>query len=144
MRATLFLLLLAAACGDADVSREAPASPPDQPLTEDVTEADDDDGDDDRTVVTASTCHASYYASGARTANGERFDPDGMTAAHKTLPFGTEVRVTNPESGRSVVVRINDRGPFTKGRCLDLARGAFKAIASLSEGVVKVDYEVLE
>jgi rare lipoprotein A len=68
--------------------------------------------------------HASWYQHGRRTANGEAFNPEGMTAAHRTLPFGTRVRVVNEKTGRSVVVRINDRGPFIAGRIIDLSRGA--------------------
>jgi rare lipoprotein A len=94
-------------------------------------------------VTSTGTCQASYYATGSTTANGEAYDPDGITAAHKTLPFNTKVRVTNQANGSSVVVRINDRGPFVSGRCLDLSRGAFKTIASLGAGVVSVRYEVL-
>ncbi|MBX3228399.1 MAG: septal ring lytic transglycosylase RlpA family protein [Labilithrix sp.] len=90
------------------------------------------------------TCKASYYASGSRTANGERFDPNGLTAAHKTLPFNTKVRVTNTATGASVDVRINDRGPYAGGRCIDLARGAFTRIAPTSQGVANVRVEVLQ
>lgn len=90
-----------------------------------------------------STCRASYYYQGQMTANGERFDPDAMTAAHKTLPFGSKVLVTNVRNGKSVIVRVNDRGPFVAGRCLDLSRGAFARIASLGSGVTTVEYEVL-
>jgi rare lipoprotein A len=90
------------------------------------------------------TCGASYYDTGSRTANGEPFNPDGLTAAHKTLPFNTRVRVTNTANGKSVEVRINDRGPFISGRCLDLARGAFVVIASLGAGVINARYEVLK
>jgi len=96
------------------------------------------------TVTGTGTCKASYYATGSRTANGESFDPDGLTAAHKELPFNTRVRVTNLANGKSVVVRINDRGPFVSGRCLDLARGAFVTIASVSAGVINARYEVLK
>jgi rare lipoprotein A len=72
---------------------------------------------------------ASVYAySGERTANGERAQPNGFTAAHRTLPFGTRVRVTNKSNGRSVVVRINDRGPFVRGRVIDLTPAAARAI----------------
>lgn len=76
---------------------------------------------------------ASIYANGdghewSKTANGERVDPDGMTAAHKTLPFGTIVIVTNQRNGLSVAVRINDRGPFVKGRIIDLTPAGAKAI----------------
>ena len=71
---------------------------------------------------------ATYYVSGRRTASGQAFDAGGYTAAHRTLPFGSRVTVTNPENGRSVTVVINDRGPFTRGVTLDLARGAARAI----------------
>ena len=67
---------------------------------------------------------ATYYSSGRRTASGQAFNSGGLTAAHRTLPFGSQVTVTNPENGRSVTVTINDRGPFTRGVTLDLARGA--------------------
>ena len=72
---------------------------------------------------------ASVYAySGERTANGERAQPTGFTAAHRTLPFGTRVRVTNKTNGRTVVVRINDRGPFVRGRVIDLTPAAAHAL----------------
>jgi rare lipoprotein A len=95
------------------------------------------------TVSSKGSCRASFYETGSTTANGEHFNPDGITAANKTLPFNTMVRVTNRANGKSVVVRINDRGPFVPDRCLDLSRGAFKLIASLSAGVLTVDFEVL-
>ena len=84
------------------------------------------------------TGRASFYRHGARTANGERFDPSGMTAAHRTLPFGTRVRVVEPDSGRDVVVRINDRGPFTGGRVIDLSEGAARALGIVAAGVTEV------
>jgi rare lipoprotein A len=71
---------------------------------------------------------ATYYTSGRRTASGQAFNPSGYTAAHRTLPFGSSVAVTNPQNGRSVTVLINDRGPFTRGVTLDLSRGAARAI----------------
>ena len=71
---------------------------------------------------------ATFYASGRRTASGQTFDPSGHTAAHRTLPFGSRVTVTNPQTGSSVTVVINDRGPFTHGVTLDLSRGAARAI----------------
>ena len=71
---------------------------------------------------------ATLYDSGGHTASGQGFDPSGYTAAHRTLPFGSRVTVTNPQNGRSVVVEINDRGPFTTGVTLDLARGAARTI----------------
>ena len=77
--------------------------------------------------ATAQAEVATYYGqefAGRRTASGETFNPSAMTAAHRTLPFGTRVRVTNSRSGRSIIVRINDRGPFVKGRCIDLSTGA--------------------
>ena len=97
-----------------------------------------------RTPATGSgTCGASYYADSQVTANGELFDPDALTAAHRSWPFNTRVRVTNPATGRSVVVRVNDRGPYVAGRCLDLSQAAFQSIANLSTGVITVRYEVL-
>lgn len=71
---------------------------------------------------------SAYYFSGHRTANGEAFDPQGMTVAHRTLPFGTRLTVTNPRTGQSTTVRVNDRGPFVRGVSLDLSLGAAKAI----------------
>jgi peptidoglycan lytic transglycosylase len=71
---------------------------------------------------------ATYYESGRRTANGEVFNVNGHTAAHRTLPFGSQLTVSNPKNGRSVNVVINDRGPFTRGVTIDLARGAAQAI----------------
>jgi rare lipoprotein A len=71
---------------------------------------------------------ATFYASGRRTASGEPFNPSGYTAAHRTLPFGSRVTVTNAQNGKSVTVVINDRGPFTRGVTLDLTRGAARAI----------------
>jgi len=81
---------------------------------------------------------ASYYGKGRRTASGERFNPSAMTAAHRTLRFGTRVRVTNSRNGRSVVVRINDRGPFVKGRSIDLSSGAARAIGMGSSGHIRM------
>lgn len=95
------------------------------------------------TVVDAGSCGTSFYDEPQGTANGERFNPDAITAAHKSLPFNTRVRVTNPDTGDSVVVRINDRGPYIDGRCLDLSRAAFARIASLDAGVIHAEYAVL-
>jgi rare lipoprotein A len=89
---------------------------------------------------------ASYYGAkyqGRKTANGETFDTARLTAAHRTLPFGTRVRVTNVDNGRSVVVRINDRGPFVTGRVIDLSPAAAKQLDMLRAGVVRVKLEVL-
>ncbi|WP_372455602.1 septal ring lytic transglycosylase RlpA family protein [Sphaerisporangium fuscum] len=94
-------------------------------------------------VIASGRCGASFYDEGQVTANGERFDPSAMTAAHKTLPMGSKVRVTNPLNGKSVTVRINDRGPYVSGRCLDLSRAAFAAIGSLGTGAMPVMYAVL-
>jgi len=90
---------------------------------------------------------ASYYGRrfhGRLTANGERFDMNAMTAAHKTLPFGTRLRVTYPRTGRSVVVRINDRGPFIRGRDIDLSRGAAERIGLIQQGHGRVEVELLD
>ncbi|MEO3823199.1 septal ring lytic transglycosylase RlpA family protein [Actinomadura sp. B10D3] len=94
-------------------------------------------------VVGSGSCEASYYWEGQMTASGERFDPNALTAAHKTLPMGSKVRVTNKNNGRSVIVRINDRGPYAGGRCLDLSRAAMKKVGGTGAGVIPVRYEVL-
>ena len=89
---------------------------------------------------------ASYYADkyqGRKTANGETFDTAKLTAAHKTLPFGTRVRVTNLDNGKSVDVRINDRGPFVAGRVIDLSPAAARKLDMLRAGVVRVKLDIL-
>jgi rare lipoprotein A len=89
---------------------------------------------------------ASYYADkyqGRKTANGEIFDTRKLTAAHKTLPFGTRVRVTNLGNGKSVVVRVNDRGPFVAGRVIDLSPAAARKLDMIRAGVTRVKLEVL-
>lgn len=97
-------------------------------------------------VVSVSTGQASWYGPGFfgnRTANGEVFRPGTLTAAHRTLPFGTKVRVTNLWNGRSAVVRINDRGPFHGARVIDLAHGAASQLGLMVSGVAEVKLEVL-
>ena len=116
----------------------SPAPPPSKKPTQGATQPSGGGA-----VSSSGTCGVSYYGDGQRTANGEPFDPNAFTAAHKTLPFNTRVRVTNPKNGKSVVVRITDRGPFVNGRCLDLTTAAFAAIASLNSGVITAKYEVL-
>jgi rare lipoprotein A len=86
----------------------------------------------------AQTGKASYYKHGQRTASGERFNPGGYTAAHRTLPFGTRVLVTNLDNGTSVIVRVNDRGPFVKSRIIDVSYGAAKVLGITRAGVAKV------
>jgi rare lipoprotein A len=83
---------------------------------------------------------ASWYALTSKTASGERMNPSLMTAAHRTLPFGTKVKVTNQTNGRAVVVRINDRGPFIKGRVIDLSKAAAQEIGMLKAGHAKICY----
>ena len=90
---------------------------------------------------------ASYYGKGlhgSKTANGERHNRNEMVAAHRSLPFGTKVKVTNLSNGKEVVVRINDRGPFIKGRVIDLSYGAFSKIENPGKGITKVKLEVLK
>ena len=90
---------------------------------------------------------ASFYGhecKGQRTANGERFDPNQLTAAHRTLPFGTRVKVTNLDNGRQVVVRINDRGPYARGRVLDLSRAAARKLGFEHKGTALVRLQVLK
>ena len=95
--------------------------------------------------VTYQTGKASWYGGrwhGRRTASGERFNQFQMTAAHKKLAFGTQVRVTNQRNGQSCIVRINDRGPFVRGRVIDLSTAAAKKIGAYSAGIVPVKLEV--
>jgi len=90
---------------------------------------------------------ASFYAMkyhSRKTASGERLDQYSFTAAHKTLPFGTKVKVTNLKNGKSVTVKINDRGPFVKGRVIDLTLAAFKKIGNTRSGLIDVNIVVVE
>jgi len=90
---------------------------------------------------------ASYYADdfhGKMTSNGEIFNMNDLTAAHRTFPFGTKVRVTNLDNNKIVVVRVNDRGPFIEGRLIDLSLGAAKEIDLIQKGTTRVLLEVLE
>lgn len=82
--------------------------------------------------------HASWYALTSKTASGERMNPNALTAAHRSLPFGTKVLVENLSNGRSVVVRINDRGPFVGGRIIDLSKAAAAQIGMINSGTAKV------
>lgn len=97
-------------------------------------------------VVKSISGSASWYGGkfhGRKTANGERYDMNQLTAAHKTLPFGTKVRVTNKNNGKSVVVRINDRGPFVGRRVIDLSRGAANAVGMIASGIAPVSIDIL-
>lgn len=87
---------------------------------------------------------ASYYTYDPKTASGEKFDSRELTAAHRTLPFGTRVRVTNVATGQSVTVRVNDRGPFVPGRVVDISRGAAETLGIVDRGVAKVKLDVVE
>jgi rare lipoprotein A len=87
---------------------------------------------------------ASYYWQGQQTASGETFDRTAMTAAHRTLAFGTRVRVTNLGNGRSVLVRINDRGPFVPGRVIDLSDAAAEALGMRAQGLARVKIEIAD
>ena len=93
------------------------------------------------------TSFASYYHdkfNGRKTASGDIFSNSKMTAANRTLPFGTMVKVTNLRSGKSVVVEINDRGPFHSARALDLSKATFQAIGNTARGTMPVEYEIID
>ena len=97
--------------------------------------------------VSSADGFASYYGAGfhgRRTASGERFDQHALTAAHRTLSFGTKVRVTNARNGNSVVVTVNDRGPFVRGRVIDVSRAAAQRLGMLGAGVAPVRLDVVE
>lgn len=96
------------------------------------------------TAAAQSLAHASYYGkelAGRKTASGERFNPSALTAAHRSLPFGTRLRLTNPQNGRTVVVRINDRGPFVRGRTLDVSHGAARVLGFAAQGTASLRME---
>jgi rare lipoprotein A len=111
-------------------SAGAPASAPAPPTTA-------------QQVVSSGNCRAAYYEDGSGTASGEAFNPNAMTAAYNRVPFNTLIRVTNAANGKSIIVRVNDRGGTSGGRCLLLSRAAFQSIANLGTGVISVSYEVL-
>lgn len=98
----------------------------------------------DLDVPTGLICRASWYAAGETTASGEPYEPVQLTAASRTLPLGSRILVTELATGRSVIVRVNDRGPYVDGRCVDLSPAAFALIAPLDEGVIPVRVEILE
>jgi rare lipoprotein A len=87
---------------------------------------------------------ASFYTEGTQTASGERFDTHELTAAHPTLPFGTRLRVTNVATGRSVTVRVNDRGPFGPGRVVDVSYAAAETLGMVGGGIAKVKLDVVQ
>ena len=120
------LLLLMQSCGSPTAVQAAPSTP---------------------TVISMQEGRASYYGGrfhGRTTANGESFNKNALTAAHPSLPFGSKVRVTNLNNKKSVIVRINDRGPYAKGRIIDLSEQAARGINMLQSGVVRVQIERLE
>jgi rare lipoprotein A len=94
-------------------------------------------------IVKSYHVKASWYECCKKTANGEKFDPEGMTAAHRSLRFGTRLRVTNPSNGKSVIVRINDRGPFIKGVDLDVSRGVARQLDMIKKGHARLLVEQL-
>jgi rare lipoprotein A len=117
------------------------------PTVEDALPVTSDTIDDTKTLEQSTVLGegmASFYGAelaGHRTANGDRFNPNDLTAAHRTLPLGTRIRVTNKANGKSVVVRINDRGPFAKGRILDVSRAAAEKISMIRSGTARVMIE---
>jgi rare lipoprotein A len=94
--------------------------------------------------LSASDGMASFYKHGSRTASGEKFNPGELTAAHRTLPFGTKVRVTNVATGKTVTVRVNDRGPFINGRVIDVSHAAAQTLGMTGQGVAKVKLDVVQ
>ena len=95
-------------------------------------------------IVKTYEAKVSWYKHGLKTANGERFNPSLYTVAHKTLPFGTWVRFTNPETNKKVTARVNDRGPFFKGREFDLSWGSAKKLGILEKGVTRLKVEIIK
>ena len=123
---------------DNDTIKKDTLSVEDEKKVEDILES---------TAHEISTGVVSWYGGkfhGRKTASGERYDKDELTAAHKSLPFGTKVKVTNIRNGKSVVVEINDRGPYAKSRVLDLSQAAFSEIGHTNTGVMQVEYEIMK
>ena len=122
---------------DNDTIKKDTLSVEDEKKVEDILES---------TAHEISTGVVSWYGGkfhGRKTASGEKYDKDELTAAHKSLPFGTKVKVTNIRNGKSVVVEINDRGPYAKSRVLDLSQAAFSEIGHTNTGVMQVEYEIM-
>ncbi len=95
-------------------------------------------------ATSASHGLASFYSYDPHTASGEKFDKHELTAAHRTLPFGTRLRVTDVTTGRSVTVRVNDRGPFVRGRVVDVSASAAETLGITAKGVAKVKLDVVD
>lgn len=94
-------------------------------------------------VVVERTTTASWYKQGSKTANGEKYNPRGLTVAHKTLPFGTLVQLTNPENNRSIIARVNDRGPYIRGREFDVSMRCAELLDMKDKGVAKLLVKVV-
>lgn len=94
--------------------------------------------------INTTTVVTSWYQHGTKTASGQRFDPNGLSAAHRTLPFGTKLRLTNPNNGRSIIVTVNDRGPFIRGTGLDVSRGAAQQLGFIRQGKTRLQMQVLK
>jgi rare lipoprotein A (peptidoglycan hydrolase) len=109
-----------------------------------VSDASDSVSSNDSTEPTCSGVTASFYSDPQKTANGEQFDPTELTAAHRSLPFGTKLRVTNLATGQSVAVRINDRGPYIEGREIDLSEQAAASLGMLKHGVAKLKLDIVQ
>ena len=123
---------------DNDTIKKDTLSVEDEKKVEDILES---------TAHEISTGVVSWYGGkfhGRKTASGEKYDKHELTAAHKSLPFGTKVKVTNIRNGKSVVVEINDRGPYAKSRVLDLSQAAFSEIGHTNTGVMQVEYEIIK
>ena len=132
----------------AEPAPEAPGNPTQGPQTQPPTGAEPTRGSEDRSASRSFnrvfSGKASYYSyQTGKTASGSSFDPNLPTAAHRSLPFGTRVRVTDVATSKSVVVRITDRGPWVRGRILDLSLGAARSLGIMDRGVVEVRAEVL-
>ena len=127
LTALLILTLIVSGCADRQATQPTNAPPTTQ----------------DRFSQSGKASYDARMHHGQRTANGETHDQNALVAAHRSLPFGTRVRVTNEQNGKQVVVRINDRGPFRRGRIIDVSRAAATQLDMLRSGVVRVRIETL-
>ena len=135
--------LVLAACAQVPVQTEPAPSPPSPPAAIPLPAATPEPDTRPELVLRGRVSLYGTEFAGRTTASGERFDPDALTMAHRTLPFGTIVRVTNVENQRSVEVKVNDRGPYVAGRIADLSLGAARKIGMVADGVVDAILEVI-
>ena len=140
-----FMATFLAACAQSPVAvnRNVSLTAVQKSVPKNVTAVTQQQSASSRSQRTTSDGLASFYKHESLTASGEKFNPRELTAAHRTLPFGTRVRVTNVATGQSVTVRVNDRGPFINGRVIDVSHSAAESLGMVEQGVAKVKLDII-